>query len=115
MVIWKLYNSIIIGYQKPINVLDHTPNKPTKLRTKNSVETNAGSNGIYNIGSQIEFKNSIIRSSLYDYSEAYIVGKESITVSNTGTTAAPNSRNKNVLFCISEISNKEINHAKALM
>ena len=34
------YNSIIMEYQKMINLLDNTPNQPTKLRTKNWVEKN---------------------------------------------------------------------------
>ena len=43
-------------YQKIINLLDNTPNQPTKFRTKNWVEVNDGSYGVYNIGSQIKFK-----------------------------------------------------------
>ena len=46
--------------------------------------------------------------------------KETITVPNTGTAAAPNSRNKKVIpkncvpftDCISDSNNKEIDHAK---
>ena len=62
----------------------------------------------------------MLRSSLCDYSDAYISVKEIITVENTGTAAAPNNRNKKVIFkncapfteCISEINNKEIDRAK---
>ena len=46
--------------------------------------------------------------------------KETITVPNTGTAAAPNNRNKKVILkncvsftdCISDSNNKEIDHAK---
>ena len=76
-----------------INLLDNTPNQSTKLRTKNWVEINDGSHGVHNIGSQIKFKISMIRSSLCDYSDAYILFKGNITVTNTETAAAPNNRN----------------------
>ena len=51
---------------------------------------------MYNIGHQI--KTSGLRSSLFDYSAAYIFVKEAITLPNTGAVAAPNNRNKNVIF-----------------
>ena len=38
-------------YQKIINLLDNTPNQPTKFRTKNWVEINYHSRGIYNTNS----------------------------------------------------------------
>ena len=67
---------------------------------------------MYKIGSQVKFKTSVIRSSLCDYSETYILVKGTITVPNTGNAAAPNSRNRKVIFkncapftdCISEIN-----------
>ena len=74
-----------------------------------------------NICSQIKLKTSMLRSSLCDYSKGLIVvAKGTVTVLNTRTTAATNNRNKKVLFkncapftdCISEINNKEIDHAK---
>ena len=62
----------------------------------------------------------MLRSSLCDDSDAYILVKGTITVPNTGIAAAPNIINKNVILkycapftdCISEINSKEINHAK---
>ena len=36
----SVYNSIIMEYQKIINLLNKTPNQPTKFRTKNWVEIN---------------------------------------------------------------------------
>ena len=35
LIIWDWNNSIIMEYQKMINLLDNTPNQPTKFRTKN--------------------------------------------------------------------------------
>ena len=40
-------------YQK-INLLENTPNQPTKFRTKNWVEINDDSRGTYNTNSQIK-------------------------------------------------------------
>ena len=42
-------------YLKIINLLDNSPNQPTKFRTKISVGINYQSRGIYNVDSQIEF------------------------------------------------------------
>ena len=66
---------------------------------------------MYNIGIKIKFKTSMIRSSLRDYSDAYILVKGIITVSNSGTTPTPNNGNRKVIFkncapftdCISNI------------
>ena len=48
-------------YQKIINLLENTPNQPTKFRTKNWVEINDDSRGTYNTNSQIKSKASILR------------------------------------------------------
>ena len=51
--------------------------------------------GIYNTNSQIKFKTSILKSSLCNYSDAYILVKGTITVSNkTAADAATNNANK---------------------
>ena len=60
----------------------------------------------------------MLRSSLCDNSDTYILVKGTITVTNTETAAAPNNRNKKVIFknctpftdCVSEM-NKKIDHA----
>ena len=57
-------------YQKVTNLLYNTPNQPIKFRTKTLIEINDGSYGVYNIGSQIKFKTSMLRSSLYEYCDA---------------------------------------------
>ena len=74
-------------YQKIINLLDYAPNQPSKFKTKNWVEINDESHGVFNIGSQIKFRTSMLRSSLCYYSDTYILVKEAITVSKTGTTS----------------------------
>ena len=59
-------------YQKIINLLDNTPNQPTKFRTKNWVEINDDARVTYNTNSKIKFKTSMLKSSLCDYSDAYM-------------------------------------------
>ena len=66
--------------QKIINLLDNTPNEPIKFKTKNWVEIHDESRRTYNTKSQIEFKNSMLSSSLCDYNDAYILVSGSITV-----------------------------------
>ena len=103
-------------YRKIINLLHNTPIQPSKFKTKNWVEINDGSYGVYRTGSQIKFKTLMIRSTLYGYSNAYILVKGTMTVTSTGTAAAPDNRNKKVIFknyapftdCISEINNNGI-------
>ena len=46
-------------YQKIINLLDNTPDQPTKFRTKNWFKINDDTRGMYDINSQIKFKTSM--------------------------------------------------------
>ena len=48
-------------YQKIINLLENTPNQPSKFTTKNQVEINDESGGPYNVNSQIKVKTSMLR------------------------------------------------------
>ena len=47
-------------YQKIANLIDDTPNQPSKFRTRNLVEINDESRGAYNVNSQIKFKTTIL-------------------------------------------------------
>ena len=69
-------------YQKITNLLDNASNQSSKFRTKNWVEINDESREGYNIYSQIRFKTTLLKSSLCDYSDAYIL-KGTITVADT--------------------------------
>ena len=80
-------------YQKVINLLDNTPNQLSKFKIKNWVEINDESRETYNEDNQIRFKSSMLRSSLYDYSDVYILVEGTITVT-PATAAAPNNSNK---------------------
>ena len=108
-------------YQKIANLLDNTSNLPSKFMTKNWVEINDDVRGVYSPNKQIRFKTSMLRSSLCDYSDAYILVKEDITVNNPATaTVAANNTDKKVIFkncapftnCISKINNEQIDNAE---
>ena len=108
-------------YQKIINLLHNTSNQPSKFRTKNWVEVNDESRWAYNTNSQIKFRNTMLKSSLCNYSDAYILAKDNITVNNTAADGvAANNTNKNVVFkncdpftnCISEINNTQVDNVK---
>ena len=51
-------------YQKIVNLLGNTSNQPTKFTKKNWFGINDDSRRSYNTTSQIEFKTSMLRSSL---------------------------------------------------
>ena len=57
-------------YQKKANLLDNTPDQPSKFRTKNWVEINDEAKESYSAGSDIKFKITMQRSSLCDYADA---------------------------------------------
>ena len=107
-------------YQKIANLLNDGSNKPSKFRTRNWVEVNDDVRGIYSPNKQIRFKTSVLRSSLCDYSDAYILVKGNITVNNTAAdgAAAANNTNKKVIFkscapftnCSSKINNPQIDN-----
>ena len=50
------YNSIIMEYQKTINLLDNTPNKLSKFKTKNWVKINYESRRTHDEVYQIRLK-----------------------------------------------------------
>ena len=108
-------------YQKIANLIDDLSNQPSKFRTRNWVEINDESRGAYNTNSQIKFKTTMLKSSLCDYSDAYILVKGTISANNTAAAgAAANNTNRKVIFkncvpftnCISEINNTQIDNAK---
>ena len=75
-------------YPKIANLIDGASNQPSKFRTKNWVEINNEPRGTYNVNSQIKFKNTMLKSSLCDYSDAYILVKREITITGAGDDAA---------------------------
>ena len=77
--------------------------------------------GTYSPNKQIKFKTSMLRSSLCDYCDAYILVKGDIATNNTAADgAAVNNTNEKVIFkncapftnCISKMNNTDIDNAK---
>ena len=112
-------------YQKIANLIDDASNQPSKFRTRNLVEINDESREAYNVNSQIKFKTTMLKSSLCDYSDTYILVKGTITIAGAGADAAArqaDERDKGVIFkncapfitCISEINNTQIDNAKGI-
>ena len=113
-------------YQKITSLSDNevalsASNQPSKFRTRNWVEINDEARGTYSPNKQIKFKTSMLRSSLCDYSDAYILVKGNISVNNTAADgAAANNTNKKLIFkncapftdCISKINNTQVDHVK---
>ena len=108
-------------YQKIATFLNNESNQSSKFRTRNWVEINDEARGTYSPNKQIKFKTLMLRSSLYDYSDAYILVKGNITVNNTAADGADaNNDNKKVIFkncapftnCISKINNTQIDNAE---
>ena len=103
------------------NLLNDESNQPSKFRTRNWVEINDEARGTYSPNKQIKFKTSMLRSSLWDYSDAYILAKGNVTVNNTAAeAAATNNMNEKVIFkncvpftnCISKVNNTQIDDAE---
>ena len=112
-------------HQEIANLLDSkASNQPSKFRTRNWVETNDESEGLYcNNDDDIRFKTTMLRSNLCDYADGYILVKRTITVTGAEDDDAPrqaDDRNKGVIFkscapftkCISRINNTEIDNAQ---
>ena len=73
-------------YQKIINI--DTSNQPPKFKAKHWVEISDESRGTYNNNSQIKIKTTMLKSSLGDYSDAYLFVKGYITVNSTSAADA---------------------------
>ena len=101
-------------------MLNDGSNKPSRFRTRNWVGINVEARGTYSHNKQIKFKTSMLKSSLCDYSDAYILVKGNITVNNIAAGAAANNTNKEVIFknctpftnCISKINNTQIDNTE---
>ena len=61
-------------------MLNDASNKPSKFKTRNWVEINDDIRGAYSPNKQIRFKTAVLRSSLCDYRDAYILIKGNISV-----------------------------------
>ena len=73
-------------YQKMINLFDNTPKQPIKFRAKKWVEIDDESRRTYDEFNQIRFKTIMLRSSLCNYIDVYILHEGAITVTNTANS-----------------------------
>ena len=112
-------------YPKIANLLDSESNQPSKFRTRNWVEINDESRGTYT-SNDIKFKTTMLRSNSFDYADAYILVKGTITITGIGNDAATrraDERDKGVTFkkcapftkCISWINNTDIDNVGIVM
>ena len=84
-------------YQNMINLLHNMLNQPSKFRTKIRIEINARET--YDTNNQVKFKTTILKTSLCDYSNTYVLFEGIITVANTSTAvSATSNTNKKVIF-----------------
>ena len=107
-------------FQKILNLLDSTSEDKDLPRfvTKKWIEVYDQSEKNYNVSKEIRIKTLMLRSDLCNYSDAYIVVKGTITV----TDADNAKRNKNVAFksnaqfinCISKINDVQIDRKSML-
>ena len=99
--------------------------KTINFRTKNWVEIYNDLGGRYNNNNQIEFKASMLKSSLCDYSDAYVLVKRRITVVEAGATPTARQADRNdkqVIFingaqftdCRNELNGTQVACAKDL-
>ena len=65
-------------------MIDNTLNQPFKFRTKNRVEINDDARGMYNKNIQIKVKTRMLKSSLCDCSDAYILVSGTIAITGSG-------------------------------
>ena len=107
-------------FQKIVNFLDITFDKKDLPRyvTNKWIEVYDQSQENYNPNKEIRIKTSMLRSDLCDFSDAYIVVKGTITVTEPDNAK----RNKEVIFknnapfinCISKINGVKIDNAEDL-
>ena len=103
-------------------MLSSASNQPPKFKTRNLVEINDESRETYT-SNDIRFKTAMLRSNLFDYADAYILVKGTITITGAGDDDAAkrlDERNKGIIFknCapftkwISRINNKDVDNAQ---
>ena len=106
-------------YQKVLKFLDTTSDSVPRLVTKKWIEVydqSCNAEDRYKPIKQIRFKTSILRSDLCGYSEAYIVVKGDITVTNPANDAYVKKfafkNNAPFISCISKINHTLIDNAE---
>ena len=106
--------------QKVINLLDNANNQPSKFRAKSWFEVNDDAHETYNTNSQIKFWTTMLKSSLFECNDAYILVKWTIKMTGTGVDDvawADESIIQKLQACtdyIREINNTQVHSVKYL-
>ena len=106
-------------YQKIINLLDTTSDNVPTFNAKKWIRVHDQSGESYNINKQIRFKTSMLRSDICDYSDAYIVVKETITAEGANDRDKHNrslilKNNAPFIYCVSKINGTLVDNAEDL-
>ena len=108
-------------HQKVTNLLGNIPDKVPRFITKKWIEFHYQSDTVedrYNPNKQIRFKTSLLRSDLCDSSDAYIVAKGKIVVTNPNNDANDKKlafkNNSPFVSCVLKIKNTLIDNAEDL-
>ena len=117
---WIFFERMKMEFQKLVNLLDTTSDNKDLPRfvTKKWIEVYDQSEKDYNVNKKLRIKTPMLRSNLCDFSEAYIVVKGTITVTEPDNAK----RNKSVAFknnepfinCISKINGVQVDNAEDL-
>ena len=105
-------------FQKIVNLLDITSGKKDLSRyvTKKWIEVYDQSEKNYNLNKKIRIKTPMLRSDLCDFSDAYIVVKGGITVTNPNNAKRNNAvafkNNAPFINCISKINGIKTDNAE---
>ena len=106
-------------FQKILNLLDTTDNQDlTRFVTKKWIEVYDQSEKNYNVNKEIRIKTPMLRSDLCDFSDAYIVVKGEIAVTNPNDAkrnkAAAFKNNAPFINCISKMQEIIMIHQQLL-
>ena len=120
---WDCFkHNIKMEYQKITNLLDTTPDNVPRFITKKLMEVHDQSGSAenrYNPSKETRLKTSMLRSDLCDFSDAYIVVKGTITVTDPNDDDAYDKKiafknNGPFVSCISKINNRLVGNAEDL-
>ena len=106
-------------FNKINNLLGPAHDEVPRFITKRWIEVQSQSGSIFNASKPIRFKTSMLRSDLYDYSDASVRVKGRITVTDPNNNANFDSRltlknNAPFISCISKINGKLVENAEDL-
>ena len=101
--------------QKIVNLLNDNGNESSKFATRKLYIINDQSNGEYGEGSTIKFETKVIKSSLCNYSDAYILVTRNITTTGGNENTKVAFKNCAPLRrCVTDINDEHVKRAEDL-